>query len=53
VLGADVFVVEALGLLVGQGHHFACPIGESFKHFGMPLLADDCFLPVMAHIVHR
>ena len=32
VLGADVFVVEALGLLVGQLHHLAGPVGESFVH---------------------
>ncbi len=32
VLGADVFVVEALGLLVGQLHHLAGAVGESFVH---------------------
>ena len=32
VLGADVFVVEALGLLIGQLHHLAGSIGESFVH---------------------
>ncbi len=32
VLGADVFVVEALGLLVGQLHHFPGPIRKSFVH---------------------
>jgi hypothetical protein len=32
VLGADVFVVEPLGLLVGQGHHLPRPIGEAFEH---------------------
>ena len=32
VLGADVFVVEALGLLVGQLHHLAGTIGKSFVH---------------------
>ena len=32
VLGADVLVVEALGLLVGQLHHLASPVGESFVH---------------------
>ena len=35
VLGADVFVVEALGLLIGQLHHLAGPIGESFVHVGL------------------
>ena len=33
VLGADVLVVEALGLLIGQLHHLAGPVGESFIHF--------------------
>ena len=32
VLGADVFVVEPLGLLVGQLHDLAGAIGESFVH---------------------
>jgi len=32
VLGADVLVVEALGLLVGQGHDLAGAIGETFEH---------------------
>ena len=32
VLGADVLVVEALGLLVGQLHHLAGPVGEAFVH---------------------
>ena len=32
VLRADVFVVEALGLLVGQRHDLAGPIREPFKH---------------------
>ena len=32
VLGADVLVVEALGLLVGQLHHLASTVGESFIH---------------------
>ena len=32
VLGADVLVVEALRLLVGQLHHLAGPVGESFVH---------------------
>ena len=33
VLGADVFVVEALGLLIGQLHHLAGTVGKSFVHF--------------------
>ena len=32
VLGADVFVVEALRLLIGQLHHLAGPVGKSFVH---------------------
>src|SRR5262249_38169284 len=30
--GADVLVVEALGLLVGQLHHLAGTVGEAFIH---------------------
>ena len=33
VLGADVFVVEALRLLVGELHHLAGPISKTFIHF--------------------
>ena len=32
VFGADVLVVEALGLLVRQLHHLASTIGEAFIH---------------------
>ena len=32
VLGPDVLVVEPLGLLVGEGHHLAGSVGESFEH---------------------
>ncbi len=32
VLGPDVFVIETLGLLIGQLHDFACPVRESFVH---------------------
>src|SRR5262249_51951177 len=32
VLGADVLVVEALRLLVGQLHHLTGPVGESLIH---------------------
>ena len=32
VLGADVFVVEPLGLLVGQLHDLAGTVGKSFVH---------------------
>ncbi len=41
VLGADVFVVEALGLLIGQLHHFSGSIGKSFVHpvFSRPVQA--------------
>ena len=33
VLRADVFVVEALRLLVGELHHLAGSVGKSFVHF--------------------
>ena len=36
VLGADVLVVEALGLLIGQRHDLACAVGEAFKHRNSP-----------------
>ncbi len=29
---ADVFVVEALGLLIGQRHDLPCPVRKAFKH---------------------
>src|SRR5437879_6443394 len=32
VLGADVLVIEALRLLVGQLHHFAGSVGETLVH---------------------
>ena len=32
VFGADVLVVESLGLLVGQLHHLAGTVGEAFIH---------------------
>ena len=35
MLGADVFVVEPLGLLIGQGHDFSCSVGETFKHLAI------------------
>ena len=49
VLGADVFVVEALGLLIGQLHHLAGAVGKSFVHFRLrcnrpaapPIAADS------------
>ena len=40
VLGADVFVVEPLGLLVGQLHHLAGAVGKSFVH--SLLLQNSC-----------
>ena len=46
VLGPDVLVVEALGFLVGQGHHFAGSICKSFKHVQSPasrVLFPRCF----------
>jgi len=32
VLGPDILVIEPLGLLIGQGHHFPCPICKALKH---------------------
>ena len=32
VLRPDVLVVQALRLLVGQGHHLPCTVGQSFEH---------------------
>src|SRR5579862_6742274 len=37
VFGPDVFVVEALRLLVGELHHLAGPVGESFVHWPITL----------------
>ena len=36
VLGADVLVVEPLGFLVGQLHHFAGAVGKAFVHGWFP-----------------
>ncbi len=43
VLGADVFVVEPLGLLVGQLHDFASAVGKSFVHvlFSLPRVVSE------------
>ena len=41
VLGADVFVVEALGFLVGQLHDFAGAVGKSFVHVVLHLGQND------------
>ena len=32
VLSADVLVIQPLGLLVCQGHHLACTVGQSLEH---------------------
>ena len=42
VLGADVLVVEPLGLLVGQLHHLASTVGEAFIH---AVYSDPTILP--------
>ena len=39
VFGADVLMVEALRLLIGELHHFAGTIGKAFVHVGFPLAA--------------
>ncbi len=44
VLRADVFVVEALGFLVGQGHDLARPIRKSFEHVHL-LLGRQGWVP--------
>ena len=36
VLGPDVFVIESLGLLVGECHDLAGAISKSFKHCSSP-----------------
>ena len=36
VFGADVIVVETLGLLPGEAHDFTGAIGEAVKHGGIP-----------------
>jgi hypothetical protein len=33
MLGADILVVEALRLLIGELHHLASPVGKAFIHF--------------------
>ena len=38
MFGPDVLVVEPLGFLVGQLHHLAGPIGESFVHLFLPAI---------------
>ena len=37
MFGPDVFMVEALRLLVGELHHLAGPVGESFVHWPITL----------------
>jgi len=32
MLGADVFVIESLGLLIGQRHYLACTVCKTLKH---------------------
>ena len=41
MLGANVFVVKALRLLIRQRHHFSCPVRKSFKH--VHLLSADAY----------
>src|SRR5262249_15052020 len=57
VLGADVLVVEALRLLIGQLHHLACPICKTFIHFQpSPRLptseVDHCRPPFGRGMIH-
>src|ERR1019366_5849392 len=37
MFGPDIFMVEALRLLVGELHHLAGPVGESFIHWPITL----------------
>ena len=37
MFGPDVFMVEALRLLVGELHHLAGPVGEAFVHWPITL----------------
>ena len=46
VLGADVFVVEPLRLLIGQLHDLAGAVGESFVHCGILRGASRRFVAV-------
>src|SRR5262249_58785083 len=41
VLVADVLVVEALGLLVAQLHHFPRPVGKALVHTALPSARPD------------
>src|SRR6185312_4519736 len=41
VFGPDVFMVEALCLLVGKLHHLAGPVGKSFVHW--PITLRHCW----------
>ena len=44
VLRPDVLVVESLGFLVGQGHHLAGSVRQSFEHGGLlpvPFLSSE------------
>jgi len=51
VLGADVFVIEALGLLIGQSHDFSCAIRETFEH--VHLLLPALNRPLVAEPITR
>ncbi len=44
VFRADVFVIEALGFLVGQGHHLPSAVRKSFKHVHL-LLGQQGWVP--------
>jgi hypothetical protein len=44
MLSPDVFMVEALSLLIGQLHDFASTVGESLVHSISPRLSRDSVL---------
>jgi hypothetical protein len=41
MLRADVFVIEALRLLVGELHHFSGSVGKPFVHFGHSISSKE------------
>src|SRR5579875_3052805 len=51
VLGANVFVIQALGLLIGQLHHLASATRKAFVHgshsltFSLPTIPPDALAP--------
>ena len=46
MFGADVLVIEALGLLIGQRHHLSGSIRESFEHVHLLLVGTPVPTPL-------